>query len=131
MAIKEYDVLVIGAGVGLNVVFEAVGAGLKVALVNKDHPGGTCLNVGCVPSKTLTYPADRIREIEEAGRFGIKARVEETGFASIMSRMNRARDHGRNFLREEIEKAGNLDYYHAPAHFTEPYTLEGGGQFGG
>ena len=128
---KEYDVLVIGAGVGMGVVFKAVEAGLRVALVNKDQLGGTCLNLGCVPSKTLIYPADRIREIEEAGRIGIKARVEEADFASIMARMNKAREHGRNFLREEIEKAANLDYYPAPAHFTEPYTLEVGGQFEG
>ncbi|MDA8087259.1 MAG: dihydrolipoyl dehydrogenase [Nitrospiraceae bacterium] len=130
--IKDYDVLVIGAGVALNVVFKAVEAGLKVALVNKDDLGGTCLNVGCVPSKILIYPADRIREVEEAGRIGVKAQVNEVNFASIMARMNKARNHGRFFLREEIEKnSKNLDYYHAPAHFTGPYTLELEGQFEG
>ncbi len=128
---KEYDVLVIGAGVGMNIVFKALEAGLKVALVNKDHLGGTCLNVGCVPSKTLIYPADRIREIGEAGRIGVKAAVEEVDFASIMARMEKARNHGRNFLREEIEKAENLDYYNVAAHFTGPYTLELTGRFEG
>ena len=129
--VKEYDALVIGAGVGLNVVFKAAGAGLKVALVNKDHLGGTCLNAGCVPSKILTYPADRIREIEEAGRIGIEARVEQIDFSSIMARMNKARRHGRDLLREEIEKDANIDYYPAPVHFTEPYTLQVEGQFEG
>ncbi len=129
--LKEYDVLVVGAGVGLNIVFRALEAGLKVALVNKDYLGGTCLNVGCVPSKTLTYPADRIRQIEEAGRLGVRARVEEVDFASIMARMNKARNHGRDFLKEEIEKSGNLDYYHTAAHFTEPYTMQLEGQLEG
>ncbi len=130
--LKEYDVLVIGAGVGMNIVFRAVEAGLKVALVSKDHLGGTCLNVGCVPSKTLIYPADRIRQVEEAAGIGVMARVEKVDFASIMARMNKARNHGRNFLKEEIEKSGNLDYYHAAAHFTEPRTVElEGGQLEG
>ena len=58
---KSYDVVVIGAGdVGLGIVFKAVAQGLKVALVGKGPVGGTCLNYGCVPSKTLIYAADRI-----------------------------------------------------------------------
>jgi len=63
---KNYDVIVIGSGVGLSIVFKALAAGLRVALVDKGNVGGTCLNVGCKPSKMLIYPADRIREIEEA-----------------------------------------------------------------
>ncbi len=43
---KEYDVIVIGAGVGASIAFKALSAGLKVALVDKGHPGGTCLNTG-------------------------------------------------------------------------------------
>ncbi|HXY53612.1 MAG TPA: FAD-binding protein [Nitrospirota bacterium] len=43
---KEYDVIVIGAGVGTRIAFKALSAGLKVALVDKRHPGGTCLNTG-------------------------------------------------------------------------------------
>jgi len=62
---KNYDVIVIGAGAGLDIVSKALSAGLKVALVAKGNLGGTCLNVGCVPSKMLIYPAVMIREIEE------------------------------------------------------------------
>ncbi len=43
---KEYDVIVIGAGVGTGIVFKALAAGMKVALVDKGSPGGTCLNTG-------------------------------------------------------------------------------------
>ncbi len=43
---KEYDVIVIGAGVGTSVAFKALAAGMKVALVTKGQPGGTCLNTG-------------------------------------------------------------------------------------
>ncbi len=44
--LKEYDVIVIGAGVGTSIAFKALSAGLKVALVDKGRPGGTCLNTG-------------------------------------------------------------------------------------
>jgi dihydrolipoamide dehydrogenase len=55
---KTYDVIVVGGGdAGLGVVFKAVSSGLKVALVDKGHLGGTCINSGCVPSKTLIYTA--------------------------------------------------------------------------
>lgn len=52
---KEYDVIVIGAGTGLTIAFEAQTAKLTVALIDKGNVGGTCLNVGCVPSKMLIY----------------------------------------------------------------------------
>lgn len=129
--VKEYDILVIGAGTGTNIVFKALEAGLKVALVAKDYLGGTCLNLGCVPSKTLIYPADIIREIGESATLGIGARVEHIDFPSIMARMNKARNHGRNFLKEEIDKSKNLDYYHVSAHFIAPRVLELTGEYEG
>lgn len=43
---KEYDVIVIGAGVGTSLAFKAAGWGMKVALIDKSSPGGTCLNTG-------------------------------------------------------------------------------------
>lgn len=46
MAISKYDVIVIGAGVGTIIAFKAVSAGMKVALIDKSNPGGTCLNTG-------------------------------------------------------------------------------------
>jgi mycothione reductase len=56
---KEYDVVVIGAGAGLSIAFKAQAGKLKVALIDKGNVGGTCVNVGCVPSKILIYHADK------------------------------------------------------------------------
>jgi mycothione reductase len=60
---KEYDVIVIGSGSGLSLAYRALSRNLKVALVAKEYPGGTCINVGCVPSKTMIYAADLVRLI--------------------------------------------------------------------
>ena len=67
---KKYDAIVIGSGCGMNIVDEALGHGLKVALVDKGPLGGTCPNLGCIPSKMLIHAADRIVEIQEAQKAG-------------------------------------------------------------
>lgn len=67
---KEYDVVVIGSGAGAIVVEQALSQGLKVALVDKGPLGGTCLNEGCIPTKMMIFPADRVVEIQEAAKQG-------------------------------------------------------------
>ncbi len=86
---KEYDVVVIGSGAGAIVVEQALSHGLKVALVDKGPLGGTCLNVGCIPSKMLVFPADRVVEIQEAGKLGLRAEIKGIDFPAIMERMKR------------------------------------------
>jgi mycothione reductase len=121
---KEYDVIVIGAGEGLGIVFKALAAGWKVALVDKGHVGGTCLNVGCVPSKTLIYPADRILDIESAEKLGITARITRIDFDSIMKRVRNTRKTSRQYLLGEVRNSANLDFYHEQARFIGDYTLQ-------
>ncbi|MGM0787380.1 MAG: FAD-dependent oxidoreductase, partial [Thermodesulfobacteriota bacterium] len=70
-----YDVIVIGSGSGMLAVENAVEAGLRTALVDMGPAGGTCLNLGCIPSKMLIAAADRVMEIREADRFGISAEI--------------------------------------------------------
>jgi dihydrolipoamide dehydrogenase len=122
---KEYDVIVIGAGdVGLGIVFKAVSRGLAVALVEKENVGGTCVNVGCVPSKTLLSSADRIVEIRESGKLGVRAEVTNIDFPFIMRRMKTTVESGRNGIREALRDTKHLDYYHEEGHFTGDYILK-------
>ena len=121
---KDYDVIVIGAGEGLEVVFKALSAGLRVALINKGKVGGTCLNVGCVPSKMLIYPADRIRDIESVNKLGIAARVTRVDFASIMRRVRKTLKGSRDYLLKEIRNSENLDFYNEETRFIGDYTLQ-------
>ena len=77
---KKYDVIVIGSGSGGIILDQAYRAGFKVAYVDRGPLGGTCLNVGCIPSKMLIYPADRIVEIQEAHKLGIDAEIKHIDF---------------------------------------------------
>ncbi|OGV20480.1 MAG: dihydrolipoyl dehydrogenase [Lentisphaerae bacterium GWF2_38_69] len=69
----NYDVCVIGAGPGGYIAaIKAARNGLKAILIEKEHFGGTCLNWGCVPTKTLLASADAYKTVKHAADFGIK-----------------------------------------------------------
>ena len=68
---KKYDVIVVGSGGGAKIVSPAARLGFKVACVEKDALGGTCLNRGCIPSKMLIHPADIALHIKDASKFDI------------------------------------------------------------
>ena len=121
---KQYDVIVIGSGAGSIIVDEALAKGLKVALVDKGPLGGTCLNLGCVPSKMLIFPADRIVEIQEAKKLGIVAEIKSIDFASIMERMRKSRMESQAYIRKGMGESEKLDFYEREGHFVEDYTLE-------
>lgn len=120
---KSYDIIVIGSGSGMYIVEKGIEAGLKVALVDRGPAGGTCLNVGCIPSKMLIAAADRVMEIREAERFGIRASIEHIDFAKIMRDMKDAvlPDHHR--IHESLKSRRYFDYYEGTGRFIDDYTM--------
>ncbi|UCG83352.1 MAG: FAD-dependent oxidoreductase, partial [Dehalococcoidia bacterium] len=125
---KAYDVIVIGSGSGMLIVEEALSDGLKVALVDSGPYGGTCLNLGCIPSKTLIYPADVIAEIQGAKKLGITAEIKEIDFGSIMDRMRTNRQETRDQIRHGVDQLENLDFYEGVGYFVADYTMEALGE---
>jgi mycothione reductase len=123
----SYDVIVIGSGAGSAIVDQALENGLKVALVDRGPLGGTCLNVGCIPSKMLIFPADRIVEIQEASKLGVKAEIQEIDFHWVMERTREYVKGNRSQIRKSISKASGLDYYEDTGRFIDDYTMEVGG----
>lgn len=126
---KSYDVIVLGAGdVGLGIAFKAASEGLKVALIDKGNVGGTCVNNGCVPSKTLIYTADRIMETGETSKFGIRTEIIDIDFNSVMERMRGAVTGGRNSIKKAIVESGNLDFINREGHFIDEHTIKVGAE---
>lgn len=121
---KEYDVIVIGSGAGAGIVDAALSNSLTTALVDKGPLGGTCLNLGCIPSKLLIYPADVIAEIQEAKKLGIHAEITGIDFNSIMERMRGTVQEGQSHIRTGIENTEGLDFYEGEGHFIGEYTIE-------
>lgn len=124
---RIFDVVVVGAGdVGLNIAFNAASEGLKVALLDKGNVGGTCVNNGCVPSKTLIHAADRIMEIREASKLGISTKIADIDFRTVMGRMRGAVESGRNSIKQAIEETENISFFAGECHFLDDHTIETG-----
>jgi len=121
---KEYDVIIIGSGAGANLIEDALSHDKTVALVDKGPAGGTCLNVGCIPTKMIVYPADRIMEIREANKFGITAEIKEIDFAFIMERMRGKIKKSHDHIQKSLAEARDFDFYGGEAHFIGEHTLE-------
>jgi dihydrolipoamide dehydrogenase len=124
--LKEYDVIAIGTGSAMYVVDGMMqrNPNIKVAVIDKDEPGGICLTRGCIPSKILLYPAEVVRTIQGAGIFGIEVDLKKVSFEKVMKRMRTIIDHDIESIREGLSSSPNLDYFHAQAEFIAPYTLK-------
>ncbi len=127
--LKEYDIIVIGSGSGGEIVEFAINHGFKVAWIDKGPLGGTCLNNGCIPSKMLIYPADRVVDIIESEKLGIRATIDKIDFLKIMKHMREpikdSQKQMRSGLKNPIE---NLDYYESTCQFIDNFTLEINGE---
>jgi len=125
---KEYDLIVIGTGSALEIVSSVTrdNPSAKVAVIDKDDPGGICLTRGCIPSKVLLYPAELVRTIERSREFGVHVDVGKVDFQRVMERM-RALIRGQiEEIRRSLSHSKNVDYYAAVAEFIAPYTLKVG-----
>lgn len=123
---KEYDVIIVGSGAGLDILEAAVEHGLKTALIDDGPAGGTCLNVGCIPSKMLIFPADRVLEVREAARLGIATEITQIDFASIMDRSARLVEAEHLNVEEQLRKSRALDFYQDTAEFVDRNTFKVG-----
>ncbi len=127
---KEYDVIAIGTGSAMSIVDGMIQRDphLRAAVIDKDDPGGICLTRGCIPSKILLFPAELVRTIEEAGKFGIDVDIHRLDFKKVMERMRSIVGADIESIRRGLSQSANIDYYHDEAHFVAPYTLEVAGE---
>jgi len=84
--VRHHDLVVIGSGSGNSIVDHRF-ADLDVAMVEHGTFGGTCINVGCVPTKMYVYPADIAQHIRHAGRLGIDATLDKVRWRDIRDRI--------------------------------------------
>lgn len=127
---KRYGLVVIGTGSAMNIVDPMIRQDpkIRIAVIDKDEPGGICLTRGCIPSKIILYPAELVRTIEGARALGLDVESKRVDFARVMGRMRRLIDGDIESIRRGLSSSENIDYYHAPAEFTAPYTLRVSGE---
>jgi len=121
-----YNLVVLGAGpAGLVAARGAVAFGAKVALIEDDMIGGDCLNVGCVPSKTIIRTSRLYADMENARHFGARFDGEiDIDFPLVMDRMRRIRQRiSREDSVRRLAEEG-IDVFFGKGCFTGPDTLE-------
>jgi len=83
----------------------------KVAWIDKGPLGGTCLNNGCIPSKRLIYPADKIIESQEGKKLGIHLKLIEADFTGMMKRIKQIILKNQKQIKQWISNQKNLVFY--------------------
>ncbi len=126
---RKYDLIIIGTGSAMNYVDQIIrkNQDIRIAVIDKDEPGGICLTLGCIPSKILLYPAELVRTIKNAGKFGIDAEVKDIDFLSVMERMRTIVSEDIERIRRGLSTSKNIAYYPDIAEFVSPYALKVGG----
>lgn len=126
---KEYGLIIIGTGSAMNYVDPIMRANpnIRIAVIDKDEPGGICLTRGCIPSKLLIYPAEVIRIIEGAHKFGIDAEIKDTGFPKAMERMRKIILGDIEGVKKGLSSNRNITYFRESAEFIAPYLMKVGG----
>jgi dihydrolipoamide dehydrogenase len=120
----EVDLAVIGAGPGGYVAaIHAAQMGKKVALIEKKDMGGTCLNVGCIPTKTLLSGSSLLKKIKEAKEFGIHVENIKTDYSVMKKRKDRIVTGIRNSLTSLL-KTNKISIINGYASFESPTLLK-------
>ena len=119
---QNFDFLIIGTGAGNIVLDAALDAGLKCAVVEKGHFGGTCLNRGCIPSKVLITPADYIHEVEHLKRCGILKGELKIDWPSLKEAVFAKTAEHRDILEEYLAES-NLTVFQGTAEFKDNHTI--------
>jgi len=114
---------VIGSGSGLEVANAASEKGLKVAIVEKDRMGGTCLNRGCIPSKLLIHSADIVETIKRASLFGVNVQQYSIDFQKIVERVNGITDTNSDLIMNSFKDTENPKLFLNDCKFLGPKTI--------
>ena len=123
-AANYYDAVILGSGQGGNPLSKALAqAGWRTAIIERKFVGGTCVNTGCTPTKTMVGSARVAYMASRAEYFGIHARVTGVNMARILERKNEIVLQGRNNNEKAMLSTKNLDLIYGAARFTGPRSI--------
>ena len=124
---RHFDAIVIGAGqAGPPMVGRLAAAGQKVALVERNLIGGTCVNTGCTPTKALVASAYAAHLARRGAEFGVKVGPVGVDFAAVMARKNAVVGNSRSGLEVWLRGMANCTVVQGHARFLSPTTVQVG-----
>ena len=123
---RTFDLVVIGAGPGGYVAaIRAAQLGLRVAVVEKDRPGGVCVNWGCIPSKAILKSADLYRQMQNAADFGITVKGLSVDYGQVIRRSRKVAERMSKGVSFLFRKNG-IEMIAANAVISSPTTVRAG-----
>lgn len=130
MKTSKFDAIVIGSGqAGTPLVFKLAGLGKKVAFIEKEHFGGTCLNTGCTPTKAYVSSARRMYDALNGEALGI---IIPKGTKADLKKIKERKDSlikkSVDGIKKGIEENENITFFKGTAKFTNQKTVEVNGQ---
>jgi pyruvate/2-oxoglutarate dehydrogenase complex dihydrolipoamide dehydrogenase (E3) component len=121
----RFDAIVIGSGQGGNpMAFALADHGWTVALIEKAYLGGTCVNTGCTPTKTMVASAQIAYYARNSARWGVRVGSVQVDLPALVSLKNSVVEHFRNGNERKVEKRPNLHLYRGHARFIAPRKLQ-------
>jgi pyruvate/2-oxoglutarate dehydrogenase complex dihydrolipoamide dehydrogenase (E3) component len=124
---SHYDAIVIGSGQAGNPLSQKFAdKGWTVALVEKEYLGGTCVNTGCTPTKTMVASAQVAHYVRSAANWGVRAGSVSVDLAAVVARKERIVDQWRSGIQKKTEERKNLRLYRGQACFVEPHRIRVG-----
>ncbi|MEL3711640.1 dihydrolipoyl dehydrogenase [Staphylococcus borealis] len=121
---KSYDLIVIGAGPGgYAAAIRAAQLGKHVAIVEKQHVGGVCLNVGCIPSKIFLEYGAKVRDIQSANNWGIKTNHIDIDLNGLVQRKDQVVKTVTDDVRDALQQH-NVDMIEGEAEVLEGLKVQ-------
>ena len=125
---RTFDLVVIGAGPGGYVAaIRAAQLGLRVAVVERDKPGGVCVNWGCIPSKAILKSADLYRQMQNAADYGITVKGLSVDYGQVIRRSRKVAERMSKGVSFLFRKNG-IEMIAANAVISSPTTVKAGGE---
>lgn len=126
---KQYDIIWIGTGQATGtVVPRLTQAGKRVAIVEGDRFGGSCVNYGCTPTKTLVASARAAHMARRGPDFGVRTGEVSIDFAKVMARQNAMRHGSSQGMEQWLRGLEHADIYPHYASFVDAHTVQVGDQ---
>src|SRR5438093_1947220 len=121
---QQYDAIVIGSGQGGTPLSTALAAaGMRTAIIERKHVGGTCVNEGCTPTKTMVASGRVAYLARRAADYGVHTGPISVDMAKVRQRKRDIVDSFRNGSQSRMEKTANLELIFGEASFIGPKTV--------
>jgi pyruvate/2-oxoglutarate dehydrogenase complex dihydrolipoamide dehydrogenase (E3) component len=128
---KHFDAIIVGAGqAGPSLAGRLTAAGQRVAVVERKLIGGTCVNNGCIPTKTLVASAHAARLARRGAEYGVATGPVGVDMVKVKARKDEIMLSDRKGVEDWLEGMESCTVFRGHARFEDPHTLRVGGQDG-